>query len=58
MRPRRAYDCPETLFQAISCYPVNRDSTPFWKMWREVVEISKAEISPNLAKVIDLLPNL
>lgn len=53
-----ACDCPETLFQALSCYPVNRDSTRFWKMWREVVEISKDDISPNLAKVIDLLPKV
>lgn len=53
-----ACDCPETLFQAVSCYPVNRDSTRFWKMWREVFEISKDDISPNLAKVIDLLPKV
>lgn len=53
-----AYDCPETLYKALSCYPVNRDSSVFWAMWREVarIAIDSEEISSNLKKVVDFMP--
>jgi alpha-galactosidase/6-phospho-beta-glucosidase family protein len=51
-----ATDCPKTFFEALSCYPVKRDSSEFWAMWREVLPLASDEISPNLNRVIEFLP--
>lgn len=53
-----AHDCPETLVRAMSCYPVHRDTRAFWACWREVLEISRGDVSPNLMRAIELMPSV
>ena len=51
-----AQDCPKKLVEAMSCYPVHRDSRAFWDMWREILQISASELSLNLAHAANLIP--
>ena len=50
------HDCPDTFYRALSCYPVRRDTSEFWAMWREILEVASDEISPSLRTVVDLFP--
>ncbi len=48
---------PRRLFEAISCYPVDRDTPHFWKMWRQMLDIAAEEIPHPFTRTLDYLPH-